>query len=81
MMDCLQQQSQPEVRELLTAPQLTMPGEMIRFILGEQKTASVTKEGFAAAAVAAVGARVLCCRCGQAGCIKVRYGHPQQVCW
>ncbi|XP_019467603.1 uncharacterized protein LOC104917485 [Meleagris gallopavo] len=58
IMDCLQQQSQLEVRELLrAAPQLSTPGEMIKYILDKQKAASLTNEGLAAAIVAAVGAR------------------------
>ena len=58
IMDYLQQQGQLEVRELLrTAPQLSTPGEMIKYILDKQKTTSLTNEGLAAAIVAAVGAR------------------------
>ncbi|XP_010726995.1 uncharacterized protein LOC104917449 [Meleagris gallopavo] len=74
IMDYLQQQGQLEVRELLrTAPQLSTPGEMIKYILDKQKTESLTNEGLAAAIVAAVGTQQPqgpCYGCGQEGHIK-----------
>ncbi|XP_010726988.1 uncharacterized protein LOC104917444 [Meleagris gallopavo] len=58
IMDCLRQQSQPEIRELLrAAPQLSTPGEMIKYILDKQKAASLTNEGLVVAIVTAVGTR------------------------